>query len=128
MSDGFPIPICLLARAKRCKLFCDRAAFGYCAAKKQAYRGFHGHRVISFTGVLTALTVTAANGDERDAIFEVIGPMHGLRIGGTGLRRDNLVSVMYSEELNSTTSSVTHQRTDRHEILDQKLEDFQESL
>jgi len=77
MIDGFPIPLCLFARAKRCKLFCDRAAFGYCTAKKQAYRGFHGYRVISFTGVLTALTVTAANGDERDALFEVIGHRHG---------------------------------------------------
>ena len=29
----------------------------------------------------------------------------------------SLVSVMYAEELHSTTSSVTLQRTDRHEIL-----------
>ena len=40
----------------------------------------------------------------------------------------SLVSVVYAEELNSTTSSGTPRRTDRHEILDQKLADFQESL
>jgi hypothetical protein len=33
------------------------------------------------------------------------------------LRRDNLVSVLYSEELNSTKSSVSLQRIDRHGIL-----------
>ncbi len=88
-TDTEKSAICLFARAKRCKFFCDRAAFGYCAAKKQAYRGFHGHRVSSFTGVLPALTVTAANGDERDAIFEVIGPMHGLRIGDKGYIRQD---------------------------------------
>jgi len=48
-------------------------------------------------------------------------------IAGTGIpvRRDTLVSVMYSTELNSTTSLVTLQRTDRHGILDEKLPHFQ---
>src|SRR2546428_2227547 len=39
---------------------------------------------------------------------------------GIHVRRDELVSVMYSTELNSTTSLVPPQRTDRHGILDQK--------
>jgi hypothetical protein len=47
---------------------------------------------------------------------------------GIRLTRDSLVSVMYAEELNSTTSSVTLQRTDRHGIVGQKPSDFQESL
>ena len=47
---------------------------------------------------------------------------------GIGLRRDNLVSVMYAAALNSGKSSVTLQRTDRHGILDQKRTDFQVSL
>ena len=44
---------------------------------------------------------------------------------GSHVRRDSLVSVMYSAELNSATSSVTQQRTDRHGILDEKSPDFQ---
>jgi hypothetical protein len=39
-----------------------------------------------------------------------------------------LVSVMYAEELNSITSSVTLQRTDRHGIVGQKPADFQQPL
>ena len=39
-------------------------------------------------------------------------------MGGIHVRRDNLVSVMYSPGLNSLMSLVTRQRTDRHGILD----------
>jgi hypothetical protein len=51
-----------------------------------------------------------------------------MRILGIHLRRDSWVSVMYAEELNSTTSSVTLQSTDRHGILGQKSSDFQVPL
>ena len=47
---------------------------------------------------------------------------------GIRLKRDSVVSVMYPEELDSAKSSVTLQRTDRHEILGQKPTDFQLSL
>ena len=47
---------------------------------------------------------------------------------GIRLRRDNWVSVRYAEELNSTTSSVTLQRADRHGIVGAKPPDFQVSL
>jgi hypothetical protein len=48
--------------------------------------------------------------------------------GGIRVKRDRWASVMYAEELNSTTSSVTLERTDRHDILGQKSSDFQLSL
>src|SRR5437764_4311680 len=44
---------------------------------------------------------------------------------GSHVARDSLMSVRYSTELNSTTSSVIPQRTDRHEILGEKPSDFQ---
>jgi hypothetical protein len=52
----------------------------------------------------------------------------GVVFMGIRLRRDNWVSVRYAEELNSTTSSVTLQRADRHGILGEKPPDFQVSL
>ena len=33
MIDGFPLPVCHLARARRCRTFRDVSAQGYCAAK-----------------------------------------------------------------------------------------------
>jgi hypothetical protein len=47
---------------------------------------------------------------------------------GIRLTRDSLVSVMYAEKLNSTKSSATLQRTDRHGILGQKPAHLQVSL
>jgi hypothetical protein len=44
---------------------------------------------------------------------------------GIHIRRDDLVSVMYTTELNSTISLALPQRIDRHGILDQKPPDFQ---
>jgi hypothetical protein len=44
---------------------------------------------------------------------------------GIRIKRDALVSVVYSTELNSTTSLALSQRTDRHGILDEKPPDFQ---
>lgn len=84
LVDGFPMPVCHLARAKRGKLCRDVAMVGYCATKEEYYWGFHGHVVISRTGVITGLTVTAANVDERAALFEVIEDIHGLLIGDKG--------------------------------------------
>ena len=57
----------------------------------------------------------------------ICGDIHA-SLQGIRLRRDSLVSVMYPEGLNSAKSSGTHQRTDRHGILDQKPSDFQRSL
>jgi hypothetical protein len=48
-----------------------------------------------------------------------------VHLGGIRLRRDSGVSVMYAEELNSTKSSGSLQRTDRQGILGQKPSDFQ---
>jgi hypothetical protein len=53
---------------------------------------------------------------------------HAKYLSGIRLTRDSEVSVVYAEGLNSTTSSVMLQRTDRHGIVGQKPPDFQESL
>ena len=60
--------------------------------------------------------------EPQDAFVRLQALLHE---AGTHIRRDDLVSVMYSAELNSATSSVTQQRTDRHGILDEKSPDFQ---
>ena len=115
MIDGFPMPICLFARAKHYKIFRDSAAFGYGASKKQTYRGFHGHLVISFGGVITGLTVTAANIDEREAIFEVIDNIHGLFIGDKGYMSQTLQEALHLQYgINLQTPLRTNMTDHRH--------------
>ncbi|MBL8249881.1 MAG: IS982 family transposase [Candidatus Competibacter sp.] len=82
--DGCSLPLCVLTRAPRCRLFVGEADYGYCAAKRQFYYGFHGHRMITVKGVITACTVTAASGDERDALWELTEGVHGRVIGDKG--------------------------------------------
>jgi hypothetical protein len=84
LIDGIPIPLCCFSRAPRCHSFRGEADYGYCAAKKQTYYGFHGHLLISTTGVITGFTLTPANGSEREALWDVVSNIHGLLIGDKG--------------------------------------------
>lgn len=84
LVDGIPIPLCGFSRAPRCRSFKGVAAYGYCAAKKQTYYGFHGHLLISATGVITRFSLTPANGSEREALSELVEPIVGLVVGDKG--------------------------------------------
>jgi hypothetical protein len=88
--DGFPLPVCRLARAKRCRTFREVSAKGYCAAKDEYYWGLHGSIVISLSGVITSKTATAAPMDERVALFDVLDGIQGLLIGDKGYISQNL--------------------------------------
>lgn len=84
LVDGIPIPLCGFSRAPSCRGFKGVAAYGYCAAKKQTYYGFHGHLLISATGVITGFSLTPANGSEREALWGMVSSIHGLLIGDKG--------------------------------------------
>ena len=79
-----PFPLCCFSRAPRCRSFKGESAYGYCAAKKQTYYGFHGHLLISSTGVITGFSLTPANGSERAALWDIVGTVRGLLIGDKG--------------------------------------------
>ncbi len=82
--DGCPLPVRGLTRAPQCRRFPGIADWGYCAAKKQDDHGLHGHRMITFDGVITACTVTPASGDEREALWALTEGVRGLLIGDEG--------------------------------------------
>jgi hypothetical protein len=84
LIDGIPIPLCCFSRAPRCRSFQGEAAYGYCAAKKETYYGFHGHLLVSATGVITGFSLTPANGSEREALWDILQPIQGLVIGDKG--------------------------------------------
>ncbi len=88
--DGLPMPVCKFARAHFSHIFKGQAAYGYCAAKKERYYGFHGHLVINSIGVVTAGTFTAANVDERDVCPELMQSIRGLTLGDKGFIRPEL--------------------------------------
>ena len=78
MSDGFPIPICHFKRAYFSQIFKGEAAYGHCASKGETYYGFKGNLVISSEGIITGMTVTSANIDERESLWEIVRNIKGL--------------------------------------------------
>lgn len=84
LVDGIPIPLCCFTRAPGCRKFQAEADYGYCAAKDLIYYGFHGHLMISGSGVISGFTLTPANGSERDALWDLVGRIKGLLIGDKG--------------------------------------------
>lgn len=84
LVDGIPIPLCSFARAPSCRSFKGIAAYGYCAAKQQTYYGFHGHLLMSATGVITSFSLTPANGSERETLWEMVDSIGGLLVGDKG--------------------------------------------
>lgn len=88
--DGFPIPVCHYARAKKHRNFKTDAGFSYCAAKQEKYYGFKGHIVINFSGMITDYTFAPANCDERDVAPEITQNIHGLLGADKGYLRPEL--------------------------------------
>ncbi len=94
LADGFPMPVSHFKRAYFSSIFKDEAAYGYCASKEEVYYGFKGNLLISSSGVITAITVTAANIDERKSLWDLLGNIRGNLIADKGL-----IGVDYQEEL-----------------------------
>src|SRR5271155_2335288 len=82
--DGYPMPVCHFKRAHHSKVFKGEANYGHCASKSQVYYGFHGHINISYNGIITGNTVTPANGNEREAVWEMAENTQGLYVGDKG--------------------------------------------
>lgn len=95
LSDGFPMPVCHFKRAYFSRIFSDEADYGYCASKGEIYYGFKGNVLINSEGVITEVTATAANIDERDSLWDLIDEIRGMLIADKGL-----IGADYKNELN----------------------------
>jgi Transposase DDE domain len=85
LSDGFPMPVCHFKRAYFSRIFAGEAEYGYCASKGETYYGFKGNILINSEGVITEITATSANIDERDSLWDLMGEVRGMLIADKGL-------------------------------------------
>lgn len=85
MADGFPIAVCKFKRAYFSSIFKGVSSYGYCASKDEKYYGFKGNLAISSEGIITGMTATPANIDERESLWEIVGNISGLLIADKGL-------------------------------------------
>lgn len=88
--DGFPIPTCHFARARRGSLFKGEAGYGRCASKNEVYYGFKGHMVITSSGLISSLMITPAHVEEHQPVEELLKGMHGIVIGDKGFISNDL--------------------------------------
>ena len=82
--DGFPIPVCHFARARKGAYFKGEAGYGRCPSKNQVYYGFKGHLLVTISGVVSAFMLTPANIEEHRTLEELSEGATGLLIGDKG--------------------------------------------
>jgi hypothetical protein len=97
LTDSFPLPACLFARAYRCRRFKGEAAFGKDTLLRQTFYGFRVHMRVCWPGLITRLSVAPANAHELSVLPELVERTSGLLIGDR-----NYHSPKTKEELAST--------------------------
>ena len=80
--DSMPIPVCNFGRAYFSKSFKDISSYGYCASKKESYFGLKLHALITTKGFITDFTLTSANVDDREALWELTESYKNIKIIG----------------------------------------------
>lgn len=53
--DSFPVPVCRLPRAYRCRKLRELASFGYDEMSKQNFYGLRAHAHVCYPGVIARL-------------------------------------------------------------------------
>ncbi len=97
----------------QCACFKGNAEYGYCAAKKQTYYGFRGQLLIDSTGVITGVTVTVANVDERDSLRDLTDSIHGLLIGDKAYIHLFLKEKLSNQHINLQTTLRSNMKDSR---------------
>lgn len=117
IADGFPMPVCKFRRANFSRVFRGKASYGFCASKAETYYGFKGNVMINSEGVVANITVTAANIDERESLWDITDNVVGLVLADKGL-----IGADYQKEQNR--AGIDLQTPRRSNMIDERGENF----
>ena len=81
LVDSVPTPVCRFGRAYTCSRFRGQAAFGRDPGSKATFYGFRHHLRGCWPGVLTAVSIAAANVHDRDLVPELVEGATGEVLG-----------------------------------------------
>jgi hypothetical protein len=81
LCDSMPLPVCLFARAYRCKRFRGEAAFGKDTLLRQTFYGFRMHMLVCWPGLITRFSVAPANAHELSVLPELVEFTSGIIVG-----------------------------------------------
>jgi len=111
--DGFPIPVCHFARARRGACFKGEAGYGRCPSKNQVYYGFKGHLLITASGAISAFMLTPANIEEHRTLEELSEGVRGLVIGDKGFISKALKGRLKQQGIDLETPLKKNMKDDR---------------
>ncbi|MCC9295961.1 IS982 family transposase [Clostridium sp. WLY-B-L2] len=96
--DSMPIYACKFGRARFHKTYRSYAAYGKCASKKETFYGFKLHSLITFDGYITDFTLTSANIDDREALWDLTNNINCITVlGDKGYIGDDICSDLSKE-------------------------------
>src|SRR5215203_4971726 len=81
LCDSMPLPVCHFARAYRCSRFKGEAAFGKDTLLKQTFYGFRVHVRVCWPGLISRISVAAANAHELSVVPEIVEHTRGVVVG-----------------------------------------------
>lgn len=98
--DSIPIPVCKFGRAHFHKTFRGYGiAYGKCPSKKETYLGYKLHLLTTLDGFITDFAISAANIDDRVAIWDLVAPYRKiLMLGDKGYISKDLVAQLKAEK------------------------------
>ena len=82
VADSIPLKVCEFGRANFHKTFRGEAAYSKNPSKKETYLGFKLHLLSALDGYITDYVITAANIDDRVALWDLILPYSSLTLLG----------------------------------------------
>ena len=81
LVDSFPVPVCLFARAYRCRRFRGAAADGQDDLTRSTFYGFRVHMRLCWPGVITRVALAPANVHELAVVPELAERTAGWLVG-----------------------------------------------
>ena len=121
LMDSIPVPICKIAREKRCKFgndsFETKPDKGYSAISKQYYYGYKLHLVTSVSGIFHSMDLTKASVHDVNVLNEIkYGKMsNATLIGDKGyISKDIKIDLFESCNIKLETPARTNQKDQEH--------------
>ena len=99
LVDSFPVPVCLFARAYRCRRFRGAAAYGKDNLTRQTFYGFRVHVRLCWPGVITQACLAPANVSELAVVPELAANTTGWLVGDRNYWKPRLADELLSHGL-----------------------------
>jgi hypothetical protein len=97
--DSFPVPVCRFARAPRCRLFGEVAAYGHDEVARQTYYGLRAHVRLAWPGVIVDWALAPANIHDTEGAEELLQGVYGFALADRNYWKPELMARLKTQGL-----------------------------